>query len=104
MLQKAETDYRTSFRQLQQWLNADERYVVDTAADVKLPFIVPATDAHAAQSPLLQYDEQHAFAVTAARKAERSRFWPQLSLGYSEQTVNGQSGFLGDRVGFMVHL
>src|SRR3546814_19524700 len=92
MLQKAETDYRTSFRQLQQWLNADERYVVDTADDVKLPFIVPATDAHAAQSPLLQYYEQHAFAATADWKAERSRFWQPLSLGHSDQTVNGQWG------------
>src|SRR3546814_411727 len=104
MLQKAETDYRTSFRQLQQWLNADERYVVDTAADVKLPFIVPATDAHAAQSPLLQYYEQHALAATAAWKAERSRFWPQLSLGYSDQTVNGQGGFFAYKVGLSVPL
>lgn len=104
MLQEAQTDYRTAQQQLQQWLNTRERFTAGVAEPAKLPFTLAVSRPSAGENPLLQYYTQQAAAAEAAWKAERSRFWPQLNLGYSDQTVNGESGFFLYRVGINIPL
>ncbi len=105
MLQQAQADQRIALNNLQQWLNMDQPLQVEgdfVKFETSTAF---ATDAAAMQNnPLLDYYRQNTAVATAALQAQRSERWPQLSVGYSAQTVNGQEGFFLYRVGVNVPL
>lgn len=103
-LQRAQVDYQMAQQGLQKWLNTKEINLPSPEAPVKLPFDLPADVPGAEHSPLLQYYQQNVQVADAAWQAQRSRFWPQLNLGYSDQTVNGQSGFYLYRLGIKIPL
>jgi heavy metal efflux system protein len=54
--------------------------------------------------PLLNYYHQQLDVSKAEWKAEKANFLPKLELGYSQQSVDGTSGFYGWEVGISVPL
>lgn len=103
-LQQAETDWRMAQQSLQNWLNTDKVLLPPPDAPPQLSFTLPAEEGKADNNPVVQYYRQNFEVARAAWKSERSLFWPTLTLGYSDQTVNGQTGFYLYRLGIKVPL
>jgi len=55
-------------------------------------------------SPLLGFYQKQVDVSNASWKAERSNFLPKLDLGYTKQTVDGQSGFYAWEAGISIPL
>lgn len=85
---QAEADVLIARQELQQLLGLNELPVIVVAPLEKLPFI-PKDSAAANQHPQLVYYQQRTTLADAQLKAEKSRYLPDLTLGYRQQLLVG---------------
>ncbi|MDX5482024.1 MAG: efflux RND transporter permease subunit, partial [Hymenobacteraceae bacterium] len=98
-LEQAQAAYRATTQHMQTWLNTDAEITPDSAGLYKFTNLLVADAAGPQDNPRLAYYTVGVDVAAAAYKVERSQFLPQINLGFSDQTVNGQEGFYLYRVG-----
>ncbi|PRY14312.1 cobalt-zinc-cadmium resistance protein CzcA [Pontibacter ummariensis] len=103
-LEQALADYRAATLRMQTWLNTEAEIASAQAGLYRFATPPVAEDGDLLQNPLLAYYAQNVDVATAAYKVARSKFLPQINLGYSDQTVNGLDGFYLYRVGVDIPL
>ncbi|MDX5483053.1 MAG: TolC family protein, partial [Hymenobacteraceae bacterium] len=103
-LEQARATYQAATLRMKTWLNTDAAIIPDSAGLYKFNNLLVADAAGPQGNPRLAYFAEGVDVAAAAYKVERSQFLPQINLGYSDQTVNGQEGFYLYRVGVDIPL
>ncbi|MBS7566851.1 CusA/CzcA family heavy metal efflux RND transporter [Mucilaginibacter sp. Bleaf8] len=85
---QAEADVLIARQELQQLLGVNTLPVIETSSLEKLLFI-PKDSAAVGQHPQLGYYQQRTALANAQLKAEKSRYLPDLTLGYRQQLLVG---------------
>lgn len=88
-LRQTTADISICHRKLQALLNTD---IVFTPADTilrRMAYMPDTTRVAIAQNPLLNYSQQQVKVAQVEQKLEVSRMLPDLSIGYSSQTMQG---------------
>lgn len=88
-----EADIRILENRLQVYLYAPE--AVTTAEDTltKLPFVPASDSASVTQNPLLRYFTSQVNQTEASKKLEKTRLWPDFTVGYFNQTLYGTPNY-----------
>lgn len=88
-----EADIRILENRLQVYLYAPE--AVTTAEDTlkKLPFVPTSDSASVTQNPLLRYFASQVKQTEASTKLEKTRLWPDFTVGYFNQTLYGTPNY-----------
>lgn len=104
-LKQAKSKYEASLKVLNQYLMFPEGFDIDEQGteDENAYNSVPLMDS-INSSPLLGFYQKQVDVSNASWKAERSNFLPKLDLGYTKQTVDGQSGFYAWEAGISIPL
>ncbi len=92
-LKKSESEYRAALLNLNQYLLFPGEVNIDTNEAMPEEFIALQTTDSLSESLLIDYYKNQVNVAQAEWKAEKSNFLPKLDLGYSLQSVDGQSGF-----------
>lgn len=102
---QAESAYEAALQILNQFLELSGSFDLDDAGTESgnQPNALPLPDS-LGNVPLIQFYRNQTEAANAAWNAERSDFLPKLDLGYTKQSVDGQSGFYGWEAGISVPL
>jgi len=103
-LEQAQAAYKATMQRMKTWLNTDADISSDSAGLYKFSNMLVADVSGPQGNPLLAYYTEGVDVAAAAYKVQRAQFLPQINLGYSDQTVNGQDGFYLYRVGVDVPL
>jgi heavy metal efflux system protein len=102
--EQAYRDYLSSLQQLNLWFVDDTLFTVpDIPADQldsPLNFVADSLDSH----PALNVSKQQVNVADAAIKERRAQFLPKFSLQYSQQEIEGRSGFYQFQAGIQIPL
>ncbi|ARS34619.1 CusA/CzcA family heavy metal efflux RND transporter [Pontibacter actiniarum] len=101
---QASADYKAATQRLKTWMNTDAAIASGGAGLYKFAGAFTLNEGVLQQNPAIAYHAQGLDVAAAAYKVERSQFLPQINLGYSDQTVNGQEGFYLYRLGLDIPL
>ncbi len=102
--EQAYRDYLSALQQLNLWFVDDTLFTVpDIPADQldsPLNFVADSLDSH----PALNVSKQQVNVADAAIKERRAQFLPKFSLQYSQQEIEGRSGFYQFQAGIQIPL
>lgn len=100
MLQQAEAEYRRSMVELQRWMGSDTLFFLPEANLIKAEFVSPMEEASSInEKPLLSLDQKRVEVAEKDLKLSKSQFFPDWSLGYFNQSIDGMPNMTGVSVG-----
>lgn len=103
-LKEIRSDLSVYHQDLQQWLNTDDSLLLAnrTLDPIDADFNLDTSTLD--RNPSVKVNQKNVESAKARYKRQKADLWPDLTLSYRQQEINGQSGFFAYQVGVKVPL
>ncbi len=103
-IKRAKSNYQAAIEILNQYLLFPSRFDISEKGSELNGFPLSTVNDSLTGSPLLKYYQTQINVAEAEWKTMRASYWPKFDVGYTFQSVDGQSGFYSWQAGISIPL